>query len=130
MQPGDRTPLYVRLPHAQAASLDRLVAATGRRKQELVSELLSEGLVVGRAAVADEPAPAAEVLTLQEAAGLLRVSEGAVRSRAEAGDLPGRRLGQEWRFARSALLAWLLQGEPKPAPKLPDALGDEAPDAG
>jgi excisionase family DNA binding protein len=30
-----------------------------------------------------------------------------VRQLAESGDLPGRRIGGEWRFARAALLAWL-----------------------
>jgi len=26
---------------------------------------------------------------------------------AEGGELPGRRIGEDWRFSRSALLAWL-----------------------
>jgi len=52
------------------------------------------------------------VLTLDETAALLKLPADAVRTRAEGGDLPGRRLGNEWRFARSAILAWLADGEP------------------
>jgi excisionase family DNA binding protein len=109
----DRVPLYVRLPRAQAAALDQLVASTGRRKQQLVSDLLSDRLVVGRAepAVPTEPGPGAEVLTLEEAAALLRVDPAVLAERAGAGELPGRRLGSEWRFVRTALIDWLLQGE-------------------
>jgi excisionase family DNA binding protein len=51
------------------------------------------------------------VLTLDEVAGLLKVPADAVRSRAEADELPGRRFGKEWRFARMAVLAWLTDGE-------------------
>jgi len=53
-----------------------------------------------------------DVLTLEEAAALLKLPRDAVRSRAEEGDLPGRRFGKEWRFARVAVLAWLADGEP------------------
>jgi len=55
--------------------------------------------------------PADEVLTLEEAAALLKLSEQVVRSRAEDGDLPGRRFGHDWRFARTAILAWLADGD-------------------
>jgi excisionase family DNA binding protein len=92
--------------------LDRLVDATGRRKQQLVSELLSDRLVVGRAEVVEERGtPGGEVLTLDEVAALLRVDREAVRARAERGELPGRRFEGEWRFARAAVQAWLVQGE-------------------
>jgi excisionase family DNA binding protein len=53
------------------------------------------------------PAPVPEVLTLAEAAELLRVEVEALRAWAEAGDVPGRRLGGDWRFRRAALLDWL-----------------------
>ena len=115
--PSDRTPLFVRLPRNQATALDRLAGATGRRKQALVSELLGDRLAaprpltLGRVEVANTPEVGDEVLTLGEVAKLLKVSADAVRSRAEQGELPGRRFGKEWRFARMAVLAWLAGGE-------------------
>jgi excisionase family DNA binding protein len=126
--PDARIPLFVRLPRAQAAALDRLADATGRHKQHLVSELLADRLTpgagpisVGRVEVANTQDKARwpelagvhtdEVLTLEEAAALLKLSADAVRARAEDGELPGRRFGKEWRFARMAILAWLADGE-------------------
>ena len=50
---------------------------------------------------------APDVLTLEEAAAFLRVTEEQLRSNAQAGGMPARCLGGEWRFARSALLNWL-----------------------
>ena len=108
----DRVPLYVRLPREQAAALDRLVDATGQRKQHVVSELLADQLEVGRIDIAETPdTPLEEVLTLEELARLLRLSTEALEIRARDGDLPGRRVGGEWRFARSAVLQWLSEGE-------------------
>jgi excisionase family DNA binding protein len=49
------------------------------------------------------------VLTLAQAAELLQVPEDAVRSLADAGDIPGRLIAGEWRFARAALVAWLSE---------------------
>src|SRR5687767_490294 len=48
-----------------------------------------------------------EVLTLAEAAALLRVSEDGLKGDADAGKLPGRFVAGEWRFSKTALLAWL-----------------------
>jgi len=111
--PEDRVPLFVRLPQEQAAALDALVGTTGRRKQQLVSELLGEQLGVGRIEIREAPEILDEqVLTLAELAALLRVPVQLVEERAEAGELPGRRFGEEWRFARAAVLAWLADGEP------------------
>ena len=116
---NERTPLFVRLPRNQAAALDRLAGATGRRKQSVVSELLADRLTVarplpvGRIEVTNTSEAGDEVLTLAEVAKLLKVSIDAVRSRAEEGELPGRRFGKEWRFARMAVLAWLSDGERK-----------------
>ena len=106
----DRVPLFVRLPREQAAALDRLVDSTGRRKQHLVSELLADQLAVGHIEIM-EGMSGEEVLTLQEAAALLRLPDESLRERALAGDLPGRKFGEEWRFSRSALLAWLAGHE-------------------
>lgn len=105
-------PLFVRLPGDQAAALDRLVGSTGRRKQQLVSEILGEQLGVGRIDLRERsPADGDEVLTLEDVAELLRVPVSAVSDRAQAGELPGRRLGEEWRFSRAAVLEWLATGE-------------------
>jgi excisionase family DNA binding protein len=123
--PTDRTPLFVRLPRDQATALDRLADATGRPKQHLVTELLADRLMpgnrplaVGRVEVANvADARIDDVLTLDEAAQLLKLPADAVRLRAEEGELPGRRFGKEWRFARSAILDWLAKGEnPKRRP--------------
>jgi excisionase family DNA binding protein len=109
--PEDRVPLFVRLPRQQSAALDQLVSTTGRRKQHLVSEMLADQLAVGHIEIAQD-AGTEEVLTLDEAAALLRLPIEAVRARVINGDLPGRAFGDEWRFSRAALLAWLADGEP------------------
>jgi excisionase family DNA binding protein len=117
----DRTPLFVRLPKDQATALDRLADATGRAKQHLVSEVLADrllpkaGLVsVGRVEVSTKPTvDHDDVLTLEEVATLLKVPTDAVKRCVERGDLPGRRFGDDWRFARTAVLTWLGNGEPQ-----------------
>ena len=107
--PQQRTPLYVRLGADETRHLEQAVTASGKSKRQLVEEavrehLTDDGLVVGRAAVREDP-PA--VLTLAEAASLLRLDEGVVEEQAQNGELPGRRIGKHWRFSRDALLAWL-----------------------
>jgi excisionase family DNA binding protein len=136
-------PLFVRIPTEQARRLDRASFERGRSKQALVAELVEqyldapsrapdarrrrytvealepEPLQVGHHSFrAYEPAHEdhAEVLRSREAAELLKVDEALVEQLAHAGELPGRRLAGEWRFARAALLAWL--SEP-PAPAAP-----------
>jgi excisionase family DNA binding protein len=64
-----------------------------------------KGAPVGRAFFA--PAQELEVLTLEQLAELLSLDVEAARGLAEAGELPGRKLGEEWRFSRRAILAWL-----------------------
>jgi hypothetical protein len=48
-----------------------------------------------------------EVLTLTEAAKLLRVTPEALSCELERGTVPGRRINGDWRFRRTALLDWL-----------------------
>jgi excisionase family DNA binding protein len=52
-----------------------------------------------------------EVLSAEQAGKLLQIGEPVVREMAEAGKLPGRKLGfgpgAVWRFSRAALVAWL-----------------------
>jgi excisionase family DNA binding protein len=64
-----------------------------------------KGAPVGRAFFA--PAHELEVLTLEKLAELLSLDVEAARGLAEAGELPGRKLGDEWRFSRRAILDWL-----------------------
>ena len=103
---SESQPLFVRLPRLAAERLESVAAETGSSKREVITKLITgDDLVVG--AHSFRPADPSPVLTIDEAAGLLRVEAGVVRDLAEAGQLPGRRVGGEWRFARAALLAWL-----------------------
>jgi excisionase family DNA binding protein len=52
-----------------------------------------------------------DVLTLAEAAALLRVHPVTLRKRAAAWGVPHRRLGSEWRFSREVLTAWVQRRE-------------------
>src|SRR5438309_1852552 len=54
-----------------------------------------------------------EVLTLVEAARYLRVAAKAVKQRALSGDIPGRQIGTEWRFLKTALDEWLRRPNSK-----------------
>ena len=101
-----RTGLFVRIPRAQAEQLAQAAVRLGKSKQEIVAGLLSSELhpIVGRAEVV---VARDAVLTLDEAAELLRVDGETLVERADSGELPGRRLAGEWRFSREALLAWL-----------------------
>jgi len=48
-----------------------------------------------------------DVLTVEEVAEYLRLSEAEVRRYASRFAIPGRQLGKEWRFSRAALEEWL-----------------------
>ena len=47
------------------------------------------------------------MLTLEQLAQLLSIDAETLRGLAVAGQVPGRELGEEWRFSRAAVLAWL-----------------------
>lgn len=53
------------------------------------------------------------VLTLAEAAEFLRLSPSTISRLAETEGLPGRKIGDEWRFLREALEDWLRRKNPK-----------------
>ena len=114
-QDAPLTPLYVRLPADAATRLDRTAFERGTSKRELVTDavvrLLDGEVTVGRAEVSNPPEPPAptdrEVLTVEQAAALLQVNPETVESMAREGELPARKVGREWRFARAALLRWL-----------------------
>jgi len=122
------TPLFVRIPQAQARALDRLAFESRRPKQAVVSDMLGryiEGRRPSLTARVAEPelgwhsfhATQSDVLTLEGVAELLEVPPELVAELAQAGELPGRRIGSQWRFARAAVLAWLARA---PAPDSAD----------
>lgn len=98
----------MRLPAADAERLDRASFELKRPKQELVAEAL-RSLDVERPPVGfARPATGSpDVLTTAQLADLLQVDEKAVRDLARRGELPGRKIGRDWRFSRGAVLAWL-----------------------
>jgi excisionase family DNA binding protein len=51
-----------------------------------------------------------EVLTAEEAAEFLSFNPVTVRQKARSGEIPGRKIGKEWRFSRRVLLEWLEEG--------------------
>ena len=57
------------------------------------------------------PASELEILTPAQLAELLQVDEEVVAELAERRELPGRKVGEEWRFSREAILAWLAEEE-------------------
>ncbi|HEX4214820.1 MAG TPA: helix-turn-helix domain-containing protein [Candidatus Dormibacteraeota bacterium] len=123
--------LYVRLPAGEALKLDRAAEALRMRKKDLISSLVSryidlerlDELQALRDSIRTIPEPSErepqvghmsfhptdppEVLTPAQAADLLQVEEEVLLRLAEGGDVPGRRLGDVWRFSRSALIGWL-----------------------
>jgi excisionase family DNA binding protein len=106
--------VFVRVPVRQAEVLDRLSFELKRPKRAIISALLSVlesepgRLVLGHADTAPSPADSAsEVLDVEAVASFLGVDAGLVHELAERGELPGRKLGTEWRFARGAVLDWL-----------------------
>jgi excisionase family DNA binding protein len=127
--------LFVRIPTEHARRLDRAAFELRVPKQSLVSELveryvnpdspaslmalgndrrrvtvetLDQGeLTVGHHSFRPRDP---EVLTPDAAAELLQVDADVVLELAREGELPGRELGGQWRFARAALLAWLATG--------------------
>jgi excisionase family DNA binding protein len=56
--------------------------------------------------------PLGEVLTLAEAAAYLRLPEGDVIGAVSTQGLPGRLIGGNWRFSKSAIQQWLAVSQP------------------
>lgn len=104
-----RAALFVRIPAAQARQLDSRARALGRTKQDLVADLLATSLLPPVTPRVDGSPPDApdDVLTLGELAELFKLDPDKVMVRVDAGELPGRRFGDQWRFSRRAALAWL-----------------------
>jgi len=132
--------LYVKLPAQAVDRLDRAAEALGVRKKDLVANLVTRyvdpdsrqglhalGSLSGpRPTTVDiggpsptlgaysfqayDPEPPPEVMTVAEAAALLKTDEQTVLQLAEDLELPGRKLGKTWRFSRTAVLNWLAGG--------------------
>ena len=124
------TALYVRIPSAEAEKLHRAADELRTPKRELITKLVARfdpQDPVWTKEVAGPPVPMAaewevghhsfqpvevpEVMTPAQLAELLQVDEEAVFALAETGDLPGHKVGEEWRFSRTAVLAWLGEAE-------------------
>jgi excisionase family DNA binding protein len=117
----------VRIPSAEADKLHRAANALGAPKRELITRLVARyvdpenpttlnqlggtepELGVGQAWF--RPAEELEILTPAQLAGLLQVEEETVVGMAERREIPARKVGEEWRFSREAVLAWLAEDE-------------------
>jgi excisionase family DNA binding protein len=122
---ADETPLFVRIPAAEAAKLHHASNMLGAPKRELITRLVARyvdpsdlgsltELGGGEWAVGQHsfrPAEELEILTPAQLAGLLQIDETILIELAEKKELPGRKIGEEWRFSREAILAWLAEEE-------------------
>jgi excisionase family DNA binding protein len=129
--------LFVRLPAAAVDKLHRAAEALGMRKKDLVADLVSKyvdpdsrrglsalGSLASHKVTVDvgdagpavgsysfQPYDPPEVMSAEQAGQFLQIDEAVVVEMAEAGKLPGRKLGAAWRFSRVALVAWLSRPE-------------------
>ena len=138
-KPPLESPLYVKLPADAVEKLSRAAEALGVHKKDLVANLVTKyvdpdserGLDAlntlsqpRRLAVTGDDASSPrvgwhsfraydppEILNVEQAAEFLQVEQSVVVELAEAGRLPGRKLGNAWRFSREALVAWLAEPE-------------------
>jgi excisionase family DNA binding protein len=124
---NDETALFVRIPTSEAAKLHRAADALGAPKRELITRLVAQYVdpddptamsALGSAQAewsvgqhSFRPASELEILTPAQLAGPLQVEEEVVVELAEQRELPGRKVGEEWRFSREAILAWLAEPE-------------------
>jgi excisionase family DNA binding protein len=118
-KPPPESALFVRLPANAAEKLHRAAEAMGMRKKDIVAGLVSRHLgpptqTLGSYSFqAYDAADPPEIMNAEQAAQFLQVDEATVLEMAEAGKLPGRKLGKDWRFSRAALVAWLAEPEKK-----------------
>jgi excisionase family DNA binding protein len=52
-----------------------------------------------------------DVLNTKEAAEFLGFNPYTIREKARLGEIPGRKIGSNWRFSRRQLLKWLEEGD-------------------
>lgn len=113
------TALYVKLPNDAVDKLHRAAEALGVAKKDLVTQLVKKyvdpdtqkglaslgGTMMG--SYSFQPYDPPEVMNAEQAGQFLQIDEKNVIELAEAGKLPGKKLGPVWRFSRDALIAWL-----------------------
>jgi len=109
--------LYVKLPANAVEKLHRAAEMLGIKKKDLVANLVKAmplpkplevsgpGPTLG--SYSFQPHDPPEVLDVRTVAELLQLEQSVVLDLAEAGKMPGRKLGTEWRFSRTAIIAWL-----------------------
>ena len=51
--------------------------------------------------------PLSDVLDAAELATILRIHPVTVRLKAASGEIPGRQIGNRWRFSRKRIMEWL-----------------------
>ena len=61
-----------------------------------------------------------DVLTTEQTAAFLHIHENTVLALTTNGGLPGRKVGRDWRFRRSALLAHVTPSTPATLPQAAD----------
>ena len=119
------TPLYVKIPTAAVDKLDRAAAALGVHKKDLVADLVDRYVDPERMSARRPPAlptptmgtysfqpyDPPEIMNAEQAGQFLQIEPHIVIELAEAGKLPGKKLGPAWRFSREALVAWLSTPE-------------------
>jgi excisionase family DNA binding protein len=88
------------------------LGATLSQPRRVTVELGSSGPTLGSYSFQPhDPPDAPEVMNIEQTADLLQLEPKLVLELAEAGKLPGRKLGKEWRFSRTAVIAWLAGPE-------------------
>lgn len=104
------SPLYVKLPQDAVEKLHRAAETLGVHKKDIVAGLVTKYLVEGGPMVglySFQPYDPPEIMSAEQAGQYLQIDERNVIELAEAGKLPGKKLGPVWRFSREALVAWL-----------------------
>lgn len=137
LPPEPEGALYVRLPAQAVDKLDRAAEVLGVHKKDLIAGLVSKyvdpdsrrglsalgalsqprrvtvelgdaGPTLGSYSFQPyDPPDVPEVMNAEQAGQLLQLEEKVVLELAESGRLPGRKLGNVWRFSRAAIIAWL-----------------------
>jgi len=141
LPPEPEGALYVRLPAKAVDKLDRAAEVLGVHKKDLIAGLVSKyvdpdsrrglsalgalsqprrvtvelddaGPTLGAYSFQPyDPPDLPEVMNAEQAGQLLQLEEKVVLELAESGKLPGRKLGNVWRFSRAAIIAWLAAPE-------------------